>query len=451
MSLALELLWVPFLACLVLAGIHAYLGLHVLARGVIFVDLALAQVAALGISVAFLAGHPIQSEAAYWYALTFTVGGALLFVLSRTRRGRIPQEAIIGIVYAVSAAATVLVVDRAPQGSEHVKQLLVGSILTVSPAEVRVLSLLYAAMGAIHWFIRRPLLEISLDPEAALEKGRWVRWWDFMFYASFGVVVTSSVRVAGVLLVFSYLIVPAVAGALLATSVAGRLLVGWGLGLIVSILGLAASYLWDLPTGAAVVTTFGVVLGAVALGLGVRALAHEVRRHGARAFSGLGIAACMLAGAAGLLLLLFPGMDHHWLNWLEEAAPSIELTFHTPAERQAFQQSRETIQRDLAELRSLRNVQQEVQWGTRSMPEDQQERLRQFLVGRAEITAGDRMVLTALRGRARERQRFWLGLPLLLLGGMGAFGLRRAVRSGSPGADRSRARVPSLTPRRGPA
>lgn len=438
MALALDLLWVPFLACLMLAGIHVYLGLHVLARGVVFVDLALAQMAALGISVAFLAGHPIQSEAAYWYALTFTVGGALLFALSRTRRERIPQEAIIGIVYAVSAAAAVLVVDRAPQGSQHVKQLLVGSILTVSPAEVRLLALLYGAIGVAHWIIRRPLLEISFEPEAAHKHGRWIGWWDFLFYASFGVVVTSSVRVAGVLLVFSYLIVPAVVGALLATSVAGRLVVGWGVGFLVSILGLGASYLWDLPTGAAVVTTFGALLGAVALGLGLRALAREVRRRGRRAFSGLGVAACALAGTAGLLLVLFPGMDHHWLNWLEEAAPAVEVAFLSPMERQTFRQSRETIQRDLAELLRLRDVQQEVQWGTRSMPEEQQERLRQFLVGRAEISAGDRMVLAALRGRARERQRFWLGLPLLLFGGVGAIGLARVDRRGSRRTDRSR-------------
>ena len=140
----LDFLWLPFLACLVLTGIHVYLGLHVLARGVIFVDLALAQVAALGISVAFLAGHPIQSDAAYWYALAFTVGGAALFAASRVHRAPIPQEAIIGIVYAVSAAAAVLVVDRAPQGGEHIKTLLVGSILTVTGREVAQLALLYA-------------------------------------------------------------------------------------------------------------------------------------------------------------------------------------------------------------------------------------------------------------------------------------------------------------------
>jgi len=186
----LDLLWLPFLACLILTGIHVYLGLHVLARGVIFVDLALAQVAALGITVAFLTGHPIQSDAAYWYALAFTVGGALLFALSRTHRAPIPQEAIIGIVYAVSAAAAVLVVDRAPQGGEHIKQLLVGSILTVSASEVVQVAILYVEIGALHVAIRRPLIEISFDPDVARRRGRWVRWWDFCFYLTFGVAVT---------------------------------------------------------------------------------------------------------------------------------------------------------------------------------------------------------------------------------------------------------------------
>ncbi len=430
MSMAIEFLWIPFLACLVLTGIHVYLGLHVLARGVIFVDLALAQVAALGITVAFLAGHPIQSDAAYWYALAFTVGGGVLFSMSRMHRAAIPQEAIIGIVYAVSAAAVVLVVDRAPQGIEHIKQLLVGSILTVTPAEVGTLALLYAVIGAIHWVIRKPLLEISFDPEGALRQGLWVRWWDFLFYTSFGFVVTSSVRIAGVLLVFSYLIVPAAVGALLTASVTGRLLFGWGFGFLVSVLGLSASYFWDLPTGATVVTTFGAMLAAVAFGIGTRALVHEVKARGVRALAGVGIVACALLGLSGLLLLLFPQMDHHWLNWLEEAAPAVERAFLTPYERQTYWDSREAIRRGQAELQRLRTAQQEVQWGNREMPPDQQERLRRFLAGRGEITAGDRLVLKALRGKARERQRYWLGLPLLGLGAVGALTLTRAKRRG---------------------
>src|SRR5215467_4513975 len=258
-----ELLWAPFLACLVLTAIHVYLGLHVLARGVIFVDLALAQVAALGVTIAFLAGHPIQSAAAYWYALAFTLAGAALFAASRSRRVPVPQEAIIGIVYAVSAAAAVLVVDRAPQGGDHIRQILVGSILTVTPAQVGTLALLYVPIGLLHWLVRRPLLDISFDANGAGAR-RAVPAWDFVFYASFGVVVTSSVRLAGVLLVFAFLVVPATAAAALARSARGRLLVGWALGALVSASGLAASRTRHLPPRAPVVPLFRPLLPGAA-------------------------------------------------------------------------------------------------------------------------------------------------------------------------------------------
>jgi len=424
----IEFLAVPFLACLVLTGIHVYLGLHVLARGVIFVDLALAQTAALGITVAFLAGHAIQSEAAYWYALAFTLSGAGLFAVSRTRRGPVPQEAIIGIVYAVSAAAAVLVVDRTAQGGEHIKQLLVGSIVTVTPAEVGTLAVLYGAVGALHWLVRRPLGEISFDLEAAAGR-RAVRWWDFVFYASFGLVVTSSVRVAGVLLVFAYLVVPATAAALLTGSVRGRLLVGWTVGVGVSAGGLVASYAWDLPTGAAVVVTFGVSLAAVALALAARRLGHAARTRGVAALCPLGIAAFAVAALAGLLLVLVPRMDHVWLDRLETSLPAVELAFLAPRERETYRESREATARAATELARLRTMQQEVLWGTREMDEETRARLRQFLAGRSEIAAGDRMVLHTLRGKARERQRYWLGLPLLLTGAAGVLVLLRVRRA----------------------
>src|SRR5262245_61925871 len=201
----LELLLWPLIAGLVLTGIHAYFGLHVLARGVIFVDLSLAQVAALGLTVAILAGHPVHSEAGYWYALIFAIGGALLFALARPYEPSLPQEAVIGIVYAVSAALGVIALDRAPQGAEHIKQLLIGSILTVTPHEVGQLAVLYGAISALHFVCRRPLIEVSFHPSALPDRSAF--FWDVVFYASFALVVTSSVRIAGVLLVFSYLIV----------------------------------------------------------------------------------------------------------------------------------------------------------------------------------------------------------------------------------------------------
>jgi zinc/manganese transport system permease protein len=258
----LALLWAPFLMCLVLTGIHAYLGVHVLAREIVFVDIAMAQIAALGATVAFLVGHDIHGWPSYAFALGATLAGSVLLALTRTRRRRLSQEAVIGIVYAVSSAAAVLVADRAPHGAEEVRGLLVGSLLAVGPVEVANVAALYAVVGAFHWLCRRPFLLISTDPDAAYAAGWRVRRWDFLFYASFGVVVASSVRVAGVLLVFSYLIVPALAGTLAGGSLAARLAVGWGFGTAVSVLGVIASALLDTPTGATVVCAFGVTLAA---------------------------------------------------------------------------------------------------------------------------------------------------------------------------------------------
>ena len=423
----LDLLWAPLLACLVLTGMHVYLGLHVLARGVIFVDLALAQVAALGVTVAFLAGHPLQSAAGYWYALAFALAGALLLSLTRVERPRIPQEAVIGIVYAMSAALALLVIDRAPQGAEHVKQLLVGGILTVTPGEVIRLALLYAVIGALHVAVRRPLLEVSFDPAAAAARGRVLRRWDLVFYVTFAVVVTSSVRVAGVLLVFSYLVVPAAVSALLSRSIGVRLALGWALGTGVSACGLWASFAWDLPTGATIVASFGALMAAVALALGLAALA----RGGRAARLEAGVALCAAVAVAGLLLIAAPRMDHHWLNWVERGLPAVELAFLSPAERQAWHDSHDAMARGTVELKRLNTLQEDVRWGRAQLSPEQQERLRQFLAARGEITAGDRFVLETLRGRARERQRYWLGVPLMLAGVGG--GLALFVRSRSLG------------------
>jgi len=441
-----EFLWAPFVACLLLTAIHVYLGLHVLARGVIFVDLALAQVAALGVTIAFLAGHAIQSGAAYWYALVFTLGGAALFAVSRTRRTPVPQEAIIGIVYAVSAAAAVLVVDRAPQGGEHIRQILVGSILTITPAEVGMLALLYAPIGLVHWLVRRPLLDISFDPDGAGAR-RAVPAWDFVFYASFGVVVTSSVRLAGVLLVFAYLVVPATAAAALARSARGRLLVGWALGALVSVGGLAASWTWDLPTGATVVVTFGVAVGGVGLALAVRAGARATRERGVEALRGVAIGLCALVGLAGLLLVLVPRMDHWWLDWLEASVPAAQTLFLSTDERDTRRDAVEDVQRSIAELERVRAMQRDAQWGTRPVTGEMQERMRQYLAGRAEILAGDRLVLRTLQTRARARQRWWLGVPLVLLGAGGALFLaRRLVTSGGRCRNPSRSSARAARP-----
>jgi zinc/manganese transport system permease protein len=256
-----DLLLPAFVASLILTGIHAYLGVHVVERGVIFVDLSLAQIAALGTTVAYLAGFDLHSQAAWLWSLGFTFLGAAVFALSRVHhRTRIPQEAIIGIVYAVSAAVAILVMSKATQETEHLKEMLVGNILSVSWAELGRTAVLYAAVGLFHYLLRKRFLLISLDPGEAARRGWNVRFWDFLFYVSFGFVVTSSVAIAGVLLVFCFLIVPAVAAMMFFERLAFRLAFGWILGALVSGAGVALSFVLDLPTGATIVATFGAAL-----------------------------------------------------------------------------------------------------------------------------------------------------------------------------------------------
>lgn len=256
----LNFLLLPFLAGLILTGIHAYLGVHVVERGVIFVDLSLAQIAALGTTAAYLAGHDLHDPVTYFWSLGFTIIGAAVFAMTRTHhQTRIPQEAIIGIVYAVSAAAAILAMSKAPEGTEHLKDMLVGNILTVSWATVIKTAILYAAVGLFHFIFRSRFLAISLGREIPN-----VKWWDFLFYTSFGFVVTSSVSIAGVLLVFSYLIVPSVAAMLYARSIGARLAIGWTMGALVSAVGVLVSFYKDLPTGATIVCTFGAALALMA-------------------------------------------------------------------------------------------------------------------------------------------------------------------------------------------
>ena len=257
----LEILLPAFVASLILTGIHAYLGVHVVERGVIFVDLSLAQIAALGTTVAYLAGYDLHSGKAYLFSLGFTFLGAAIFAISRVhRQTRIPQEAIIGIVYAVSAAVSILVMSKATQETEHLKEMLVGNILSVSWKELAKTAVLYAMVGAFHFIFRRRFLQISMDEEAAERQGINVRFWDFLFYVSFGFVVTSSVAIAGVLLVFCFLIVPSVTAMLFASRLGPRLAIGWTMGAVVSAAGVALSFVLDLPTGATIVATFGAAL-----------------------------------------------------------------------------------------------------------------------------------------------------------------------------------------------
>jgi|TARA_B100000929_G_C15445545_1_gene399434 zinc/manganese transport system permease protein len=252
------IIW-PLMAAFVLTGIHVYLGLHVVTRGVIFVDLALAQVAALGMAVGVLLGFDHAEGIMYFLALGFTFLGALLFSYTRSVNERVPQEAIIGITYVVSAAVMILLFSKSPEGAEHLNHLLVGSILFVTPKEVFQTFMLYAVIGGFHWRFRTEFLAVS-DSQNNGKSDVNRKLWDFLFYITFGFVVTSSVKIAGVLLVFSFLIVPAIGALLFVEGISSRLIFGWIFGLVGSILGMLASLLLDIPTGAAIVVTFGFML-----------------------------------------------------------------------------------------------------------------------------------------------------------------------------------------------
>src|SRR5215472_2684063 len=256
----LPFLILPFIASLILTGIHAYLGVHVVERGVIFVDLALAQIAALGATVAILVGMDPHGNAAYWMSLGFTFLGALIFSFVRSRKKRIPLEAFIGITYAVASAAAIIAMSKATGETEHLKDMLVGNILAVSKHDVIKTAVLYGAIGLFHYIFRRKFLMISMNHDEAERSGINVKLWDFLFYASFGFVVTSSVAIAGVLLVFCYLVVPSVGAMLFADRIGTRLAIGWTMGTLVSALGCYLSVQLDTPTGATIVVTFAGIL-----------------------------------------------------------------------------------------------------------------------------------------------------------------------------------------------
>lgn len=261
MSDALQLLMAPFCVCLILTGIHVYLGIHVLSRGVVFVDLALAQIAALGATLAFLFGVDHDSPLTYLVSVAFTLAGAGVFALTRNvEKRKVPQEAIIGVTYAISSALIIILVDKASHGAEHIKGMLVGNILWVTWREVLITFVLYSIISIFHYKNRKKFLLISLEPEKAEQQGYNLKLWDLLFYGSFGLVITSSVKIAGVLLVFSYLVVPSIIGMLFCSTIRGRLLVGWSVGFLASVLGLSLSYILDAPTGASLVVFFGVTL-----------------------------------------------------------------------------------------------------------------------------------------------------------------------------------------------
>ena len=267
----LSVMALPLVACLLLVLMLPTLGRHVLARGVIFVDLALAQIAALGQSVAFLLGAEPHDPSTYYWSFGFTLLGAALFSFLWDREHSVLQEAFIGISFALATAATLLLLSNAPHGAEHVRGSLSGEALGwVTMKDIAIMAALFLVVGAFQFFFRDKLMLCSEDPKKARQMGLSVKKWDFLFYASFGLVVTISVNVSGVLAVFSYLIVPIVCSTLLGRHGRGRLVWAWVIGFVVSVLGAVLSYAKDWPMGATIVCLFGVTVAVISLTVRMR-------------------------------------------------------------------------------------------------------------------------------------------------------------------------------------
>ncbi len=418
---ALAFLLMPFAACVAFVLIHAYFGVQVLRRNIIFADLALAQLSALGATIAFALGYPPTGAAGFGYAFLFTVIGAALLALTRRLEAFVSKEALIGILYVVAAAVTVLVIDRSPQGAEHVKKMLSGNILTVSPADLAKFAGLYAAIGAFHWLARGPLIALAGERDPASRGLLTVMMWDFVFFVSFGLVVASSVTTAGVLLVFSFLIVPAVIGSIFAINIAQTLAIAWLVGIATSAAGLAASFWLDLPTGATLVATFALALVLAGLVKASLFVAREQRRRTRAAAMQTG-AALLLAITLGssLWLIINPHADQPLLAAFERVTGWGPAHFLDAHNRTLYDSAARDAVRFEMQIEALNATERAARYQGAPLPDEEVRRVGSYQQTFNEMAQGERFVQQVLRGKARERERWLIGVPagLLALAGL---------------------------------
>jgi zinc/manganese transport system permease protein len=423
---ALTFLLMPFAACVAFVLIHAYFGVQVLRRNIIFADLALAQLSALGATIAFALGHAPTSEAGFGYAFLFTVIGAALLALTRRLDAFVSKEALVGILYVAAAAITVLVIDRSPQGAEHVKKMLSGNILTVSPAELAKFVALYAAIGAFHWLARGPLISLAGERDPASRGLLTVLTWDFVFFVSFGLVVASSVTTAGVLLVFSFLIVPAVIGSIFASNIGPILAIAWLVGIATSAVGLAASFWLDLSTGATLVATFALALVSAGLAKAALFVPREQRRRTRRAAIQIG-AALLLAITLGssLWLIVNPHADQPLLAAFEHVTGLGPARFLNAHNRAIYESAARDTARFERQIEALNASERTARYEGAPLPDEEVRRVGSYQQTFNEMAQGERFVQQVLRGKARERERWLIGAPagLLALAGLVLLGV----------------------------
>jgi zinc/manganese transport system permease protein len=432
LSDAIAFLIYPFAASVAFVLIHAYLGVHVLRRNIVFADLALAQLSALGATVAFALGYAPVSPPGFAYAFAFTTLGAALLTATRALARFVSQEAFVGILYVAATAATVLVVDRSPQGAEHVKKILIGSILTVEPPELIKFAALYGVIGLLHWFVRRPMLAVASEARPAGRSPLAVSLWDFLFFLSFGVVVTSSVTTAGVLLVFSFLIVPAVIGSMFSRAVPVVLAIAWSTGILASAGGLAGSFVLDLPTGAAMVVAFVVMLAVAGLAKALAFVPAAQRRHNWRMAANVTAVVALLAVlASGLWLILNPTADQPLLALIERTTGLGPASFLDGSDAATYQEAVRDAARFQQEVATL-NAKERAARVAAPLSDEEVRRVASYQQSFNEMARGELFVEDVLRAKARRRERWIVGLPAAVLALAGLCLFIWAVRRWKP-------------------
>jgi zinc/manganese transport system permease protein len=389
--------------------------------------------------------------------MLFTAIGAALLTFTRSLARIVSQEAFVGILYVAATAATILVVDRSPQGAEHVKRILVGSILTIDPADVAKLAALYATIGVLHWLMRRPLLALSSGALPDRRPGFAVWIWDFCFFLSFGVVVTSSVTTAGVLLVFSFLIVPAVIGSIFSGSLSIVLLIAWSVGITASAAGLAGAYVLDLPTGAAMVATLAASLLLAGLAKVLIFVGVERRRANLQiALHAVVAMALVTTLVSSIWLMLNPSGDQPLLALAERAAGVGPAQFLSPSERDTYESAVRDTVRFQGEVDRLNAMEKAARHQAAPLPDDEIRRIASYQQSFNEMTRGERFVQDVLEGKARARERWIVGLPAAILAFFGLMLFARRIRKSR--SKRRGSRVPEFggplsraSPKRPPA
>jgi len=238
----LQFLLFPFLACVLLVMIHAYFGVHILERGIIFVDLALAQFIGVGIALAML----YEMDDSYLLPVAFAILGSVILAVARKLSHHVNVEAFIGVLYIFSLAASILILDKSPHGMEEFKNIMNGNILWVTPQEVGYTALIYGGIGLLHFMLRKQFLALSYE-------GKESFWLEILFFASFAMVLVKSVKLAGILQVFSFLVIPALVGRLFFKAPGGVMITGWCMGILISLTGMAVSFKLDIPTAPVIV------------------------------------------------------------------------------------------------------------------------------------------------------------------------------------------------------